>query len=53
MMDGKALGEELAEMVRHAMDRKMAPLLKRLETAEAEIKAGHARIKALEGRGHD
>lgn len=51
-MNGKEFGEELADMVKLHIERQMAPLLKRLELAEGQIKAGQARIKTLEGRAH-
>ena len=52
-MDAKAFGEELAAIVK----AKVEPLIKRadelerrLEAADAEIRAGHERIKVLEAR---
>lgn len=47
-LDPEKFGTELAEIVKGAI----RPLTKRIETLEAEIKAGHERIKKLEGR-HD
>ncbi|NVK20854.1 MAG: hypothetical protein HWE30_19420 [Methylocystaceae bacterium] len=40
----KAFGEELAEIVKAAT----RPLARRIEALEAEVRAGHERIKQLE-----
>lgn len=45
-LDPEKFGSELAEIVKGAI----RPLAKRIEVLEAEIKAGHDRIKKVEAR---
>lgn len=45
----KAFGRELAEIVKTSQ----APLLRRIEVLEAEVRAGHERLKSLEERRAD
>ncbi|WP_226627953.1 hypothetical protein [Alloyangia pacifica] len=48
MIDAKVFGEELAAIVKTSM----RPLERRIEALEAEVRAGHERIKQLEA-GHE
>lgn len=47
--NAKTLGRELAEIVKASS----APLLRRIEALEAEVRAGHERLKSLEGNRAD
>lgn len=44
------LGEEIGALVKTYMDSRLATLARRLEAAEAEIRAGHERIKKMEDK---